>query len=325
MKDEKKRILKIAIPVLILALAVVLAICLTQCKDEQTPNNPTDATHSTNPSESAQPTSPDESTQPAESDGNLSAVDPSAPTIPSSEETTPSEETRPTTIGVPEAQSPSLYNPEGTPQLPTGEPNTNDFDIPGFTPLQNAVRGAVSDDLRLAAIGRYTGAYMEDGSGDAVENVLALVLENTSDQLIEYAQISTKFDNSSAAFQFTALPAGGYVLVLESNRQTISAGAKVQLPEVEQIAFVKDLILDYSNDFELYNADGVINIKNVSGKDFEDDIFVYYKTFQYNVYLGGVTYRARFEGGVSNGGIAQNLQSYYSADNSVVVYMAYDG
>lgn len=327
MNDKTKRTLKIAIPVLILVLAAVLAICLTQCKDEQTPADPSGATKSTqqtNPGESTEPSTPDESTKPTESGNDLPAVDPTASTVPVSDETTPSEETRPTTTGEPQVQAPSLYNPDGTPELPTGKPDTNNFDIPGFTQMESAATGSISDDLRLAAIGSYTGAYMEDGSGDAVENVLALVLENTGDELIEYAQISAETDNTPAFFQITAIPAGGYVLVLESNRQTLSANAKVQSPKVEQIAYVNDLILDYSNEFELYNADGVINLKNVSGKDYENDIFVYYKTFQYDVYLGGVTYRARFEGGVKDGAIAQNMQPHYSGEHSVVVYMAYD-
>lgn len=322
MKDKTKQVLKYAIPALVVLIALVVGIILWCGREqEQTP----EASEPTSAPITEQADSP--SSEPSQS---LPVTDPTAPTLPNSDETQEPTAILPTVPDVPMDNSgstvdtPQLYNPDGTPQLPTGSPDTTEFDIPGFTTLSGAPLGDMGDGLRLAAVGTYTGEFMEDGSNDPVENVLALVIENTGVDLIEYAELSTTFDNSNATFQFTAIPAGGYVLVLESNRQTATQDSSVQLPQVVRLAKVNDLILDYSNDFQLYTADGVINLVNTSGKDYDNDIFVYYKTYQYNVYMGGVTYRARFSGGLADGAIGQSTQNHFSQADSVVVYMAYD-
>lgn len=316
-----KKVMWYLLPV---AVAVVaFAVLLWLCKDEKTPVEPAGTMDSSaatlEPTESGQTlpaTKPGtETLNPDNEPLEPTAILPTVPDVPMNNPDTTDEKS---------GTKPALYNPEGTPALPTGKPDMLEFDIPGFSALPDAPLGDMGNNLRLAAVGRYTGEFMEDGSDDPVENVLALVVENTGEDLVEYAELSTDFNGSIATFKITSLPANGYVLVLESGRQTVADDTEIQLPQVSHWAKVNDLVLDYSNDFQIYTADGVINIVNISGKDFHNDICVYYKTYQYNVYMGGVAYRARFSGGLADGAVGQSMQSHFSSSNSVIFYMAYD-
>lgn len=322
-KETRKKILMYCIPA-VLILAVAAGILFWHSKGQVRQNEPTTDTAA----------SADTTPAPAGSSQTLPAVKPGAETLSPSENPPEPTAILPTVPDVPMDNSnttddgstgtPALYNPNGTPALPSGTPNTTEFSIPGFEALEHVTLGDMGSNLRLAAVGRYTGAFMEDGSDDPVENVLALIVENTGEDLVEYAELSANFDGSDATFKITSLPAGGYVLVLEVSRQTVSEASSVQLPEVKHWAKVNDLVLDYSNDFQIYAADGVINLVNISGTDYQNDIFVYYKTYQYNVYMGGVAYRVRFSGGLADGAIGQCLQSHFSGTYSVILYMAYD-
>ena len=64
--------------------------------------------------------------------------------------------------------------------------------------------------------------------------------------------------------------------------------------------------------------DGVIGIKNVSGKDL-GTVYVYYKYFQEGgAYLGGITYRVKFEN-VKAGASVEEKTSHFSKNSSEIL------
>lgn len=303
MKDKKQVTKAIAcVVVAVIVLAVVAAAVLRKPCDSKDPTEPTGTSVETEPT--SEPTAPVPShvTEPTESDG-----------LPEVLEKNEFDDGNPDT--------PSIYNPAGTPSIPKGK---SEFHIDGFTSLSNISLGDIGSGLEIAAVGRYSGKYMEDGSDDPIENVLALIVKNNGDSIVEYTELSAKVGDQTASFKITALPVHGYVFVLESEKLIVDADAEVALPEIKQLAWITDVIVDYSEDFEVYLANGALNIVNISGKDYHNDVFVYYKTFENDIYMGGITYRARFSDGVANGAIAQALQNHVTGDRSVVFYMAYD-
>ena len=48
--------------------------------------------------------------------------------------------------------------------------------------------------------------------------------------------------------------------------------------------------------FKLYLQDGTLNIQNISGKDLDGSIVVYYKGADENGFFGGITYRLTIDG-----------------------------
>lgn len=188
-------------------------------------------------------------------------------------------------------------------------------EIPGFS-AQEGYEAVSQNGLEILAVGSYSGAFFEDGSDDAVEKVAALVVKNTGTETVEYGEI----DAGASHFVFSALPVNAVMLVLESNRGTAAELSDAQVTARVAAAEVRE---DYTDSFEIYLGDGVINIRNIAGKSFSDDVSVYYKNVCNGILLGGITYRARFAG-VADGAIAQSIQSHATADSSAVVYMTYD-
>ncbi len=302
-------------------LVGVIVYFATASADEPQPAAPQSGT-STQPTSEVASSDPSQSSLPTEdsSQDSQPTEEPSQDSQPSTDGQDPAEpDTQPT-----EDNTPQLYNPDGTPPLPSSDPNQTDFQISGFTALTGAATGKLDDHTRLAAVGLYTGPFMEDGKDEEKENVLALIVENTSDQITEFTQLEMQVGDQTATFRISGLPAHSCCLVLEYNAMTASTDIALTLPEVTQYAPLRSAVIDYSADFLLYPATGVINIQNCSGQDLEKDIYVYYKTFTDGVYMGGIAYRASFLGGLKKDAIGQSIQKHFQSDTSVILYMNYE-
>ena len=198
------------------------------------------------------------------------------------------------------------------------------FDVPGFTILEEAPYGDLNEKFSVACMGTYSGIYVEDGSNEQVTDVLTIVVKNISSDLVEYGLITVDCGGETAAFELSALPAGSCALVMERNRLAYDDAMVFSKLTCEQYAEPANLVMDFGNDFQVYPSDGIINIENVSGRDIESDISLFYKNYEYGLFIGGITYRARFSGGVKAGQIAQSLQQHYSLEKSAIMYMCYE-
>lgn len=198
------------------------------------------------------------------------------------------------------------------------------FDVPGFTVLKEAPFSDLNEKFSVACMGTYSGTYVEDGSNEQVTDVLTIVVKNISSDLVEYGLITVDCGGETATFELSALPAGSYALVMEKNRLTYDNTMVLSKPICEQYAEPNNLITDFGNDFNVYPSDGVINIENISGRDIESDVSLFYKNYEYGLFIGGITYRARFSGGIKAGEIAQCMQQHYSLEKSAIMYMSYE-
>lgn len=198
------------------------------------------------------------------------------------------------------------------------------FDIPGFTMLDDAPCGDLNEKFSVLCVGKYSGTYVEDGLDEQVTDVLAIVVTNISDDLVEYGLITLDCGDTTAAFELTGLPATSSVLVMEKERKTYNQSMKLSNLTCVQYAEPNALIMDYGNEFKVYPSDGVINIENISGKDIQGDVSLFYKNFEYGLFIGGITYRARYSGGIRAGEMVQCMQQHYSADKSAIMYMSYE-
>lgn len=198
------------------------------------------------------------------------------------------------------------------------------YSVPGFAML-NGIEGISFDNgLQVLCAGTYSGYYLEDGSDEQIENVLCIVVKNNGTSLVEYGQIELPLGKNTANFEFSGLPVGAAVLVQEKNRMTADADTKTDNSFVcKSAALPAALVFDFSNDFELYPDDGMLNIKNISDRDFTSDVSVFYKNFENGLFMGGITYRARFSGGIKAGEYAQSMQMHFWNDTSAILYMSY--
>ena len=74
---------------------------------------------------------------------------------------------------------------------------------------------------------------------------------------------------------------------------------------------------------QLDATDLTIKVTNVSGEDITGDIYVYYKTVANDMYMGGITYRAKIEGGLAAGASAECYAGHYTQKYSEILFVTY--
>ena len=178
--------------------------------------------------------------------------------------------------------------------------------IEGYTPAKSNEDGLVADmtlpysipnkNLDILSIGQYEGKFVEDGSDDKKDNVLAIVVKNTSDKTISSGEIKLRKigTSKSVKFIFTNLKAGSSALVMESTGE-VNFNGEDKYVYISSNVNTEDSTSLMEDKIEVTTKDKNITVKNLTNKNL-NTVYVYYKIVtDGNCYLGGITYRAKFE------------------------------
>lgn len=178
--------------------------------------------------------------------------------------------------------------------------------IEGYTPAKSNEEGLVADmtlpysipnkNLDILSIGQYEGKFVEDGSDDKKDNVLAIVVKNTSDKTISSGEIKLRKIGTSKSikFIFTNLKAGSSALVMESTGE-VNFNGEDKYVYISSSVNTEESTSLMEDKIEVTTKDKNITVKNLTNKNL-NTVYVYYKIVtDGNCYLGGITYRAKFE------------------------------
>ena len=178
--------------------------------------------------------------------------------------------------------------------------------IEGYTPAKSNEEGLVANmtlpysipnkNLDILSIGQYEGKFVEDGSDDKKDNVLAIVVKNTSDKTISSGEIKLRKIGTSKSikFIFTNLKAGSSALVMESTGE-VNFNGEDKYVYVSSSVNTEESTSLMEDKIEVTTKDKNITVKNLTDKNL-NTVYVYYKIVtDGNCYLGGITYRAKFE------------------------------
>ena len=200
------------------------------------------------------------------------------------------------------------------------------YEIPGYVTVAGAELGEINEQLSLTCVGRYTGAYVEDGTDEPVADVVAAIVENTGAERIEYSVIKIPSGEETLYFNISALPVGASVLVMEANRAAYVEGMEFYAAECLQLAMPSaGQTADFGENFRLDAKDGVINITNLTDQSFESPVKVFFKTeLEFNLFLGGIAYSVTAENGIQAGQTVQILSSHYKSGDSQILYMSHE-
>ena len=264
------------------------------------------------------------------------------PSVTSSENTAPGE-----TAGATENNSPDETTDVVTTQNSTGEGNINEGTTQAVTvtnnvnttakPSESTTETAFSSDSTnrenelsgMKAIGEgiyitdltsYSGAFVEDGSNEKVKNIASLDLVNEGSADIQYIEISVKTEKETYEFVATTLIRGIKVTVLEKDRKPFEKNAVIVSAQIKAIAPFQSEISVCRDDFEVQIMDSVMNLRNISDKDYSSTVFVYYKNYVGDGFLGGITYRVRFDT-IGAGELRQMSSSNLVKGTSKVVFI----
>ena len=179
----------------------------------------------------------------------------------------------------------------------------------------------LGNGLVITYIGGYTGIYMEDGSDEVVSGILMIIVSNTTNTTLQYGKISLKAGETDAIFELTTLPAGKSAVLLEKSRLEYDKTILYTDAKAENTAFFQQEPSLMEDRVKLQLLDGVINVTNISDKDIDGEIVIYYKNAASDLYYGGITYRSRVAGGLKAGQTQQIAGAHASKTGSAAMFV----
>ena len=149
--------------------------------------------------------------------------------------------------------------------------------------------GLIAEELRL-----YQGAYWEDGSGDFVEDVAALMICNPTNRMIAFASFAVDTPEGELYFFAYRLPPKSRCLVLEYNRKSCDPQKVLDCRELTVRWDTQELSRE---EVHYVGFGSAMTIVNQHSRELEN-ITVWYKQYvaSENYYLGGAAYSAHLFG-----------------------------
>lgn len=169
-------------------------------------------------------------------------------------------------------------------------------------------------------IGLFSGAFVEDGSDEPVENVAALLITNGSSQYLDLAKLTYDIDGREAVFLVTGLPAGTSAWVLEHSRMT--ASAQSQFHHKDTVTSFRENAVTTLEGVELEFNGTMLKVTNTTDKTFQE-LTIYYKVFHDDGnYLGGIAYMVTF-GDLAPGQSAEKIAGHFHLEKAQIVRIGY--
>ncbi|MGN1443826.1 MAG: hypothetical protein ACI4XE_08250 [Acutalibacteraceae bacterium] len=181
----------------------------------------------------------------------------------------------------------------------------------------------LSNGCEIAEIKSYSGPFVEDGSDVEKTDVFALVIKNTTGKHFQYMTVNIQIGGNDYNFKLTTLFDNSAVTVLESTGAPYNDQKIDTVTLTQSVEFSSDPTV-HPKELEITVMDGLMNVKNISGKDITSDIYVYYKLTDGDDWFGGITYRANVGGGLKNGELRQIPANHFKKESCKVVFTEYE-
>ena len=181
-------------------------------------------------------------------------------------------------------------------------------------------RSVMGTDLLAVETTRYDGPFWEDGTNQEVLGVAALVVENQGGLMVSKGAVIVETDKDRLVFEFSFLPPGGKVLVLEKDRKPYS----YQTP-ITCYGWTRE---EYPENPGLISAESVglggLTLTNHTGCTVPG-VEVQYKNYdpETGMFLGGITYCVR-EDDLLPREVRHLNPTYFSARESRIVGIRQD-
>ena len=178
-------------------------------------------------------------------------------------------------------------------------------------PYKNAQLGVTVDSwLKIIGIDEYYGR-------------LAVIVENVSEEDVEYAVLTAKTKSDTLTFNVSALLSGTKAVLLCNESVESDPNEVYTSWQTENKVIFENTPVMNDDKFEVQIAEGSISVKNISGEDIESDIYIYYKDKKDDVVNGSVTYKIRVDA------LKEGSQTFIKApdineNNCQIIFTDYD-
>ena len=174
-------------------------------------------------------------------------------------------------------------------------------------------------NMEILSIGQYSGKFLEDGSDTDKENILAIGVKNTSDQVIDYGEITMKISGKSGILKFkvTNLKPGASALVMESSGEVEFNTQDRYIYVASNSNTIKSTSLK-EDEVAITTKGNKITVENLTDKNI-NKVYVYYKTVSPgNCYLGGVTYRLKLQNVRSGKSVSAESRHFSNLSSEII-------
>lgn len=181
----------------------------------------------------------------------------------------------------------------------------------------------LGENLKLTDISETTGEFPEDGSDELIEKMLMATFVNEGENTIQYSVVQITIGEEVFSFEFSTLPAGKSVCVFEANKKSLSSKARNISAKAEYIAYFQEEPSLYEDELGITVTDGTIKVQNISGREIDKEISVFYKNVSGDTFIGGITYRLRVPAGLAAGEEYQGSARHVSEKMTKVMFVTY--
>ena len=179
----------------------------------------------------------------------------------------------------------------------------------------------LDNGLTITQVGTYTGPYLEDASDEEVANIMSIMVTNNNEEALQYAEIILYTESEEYLFKMSTLNPNETVVVLEADRKKFDQKNEYTGADSQYVVFFDEQLNTYEDSLKIQSLDGAFNITNISDKDINGDIVVYFKDYKEKLLYGGITYRGRIEGGLKSGELRQVMASKFSEKSTKVMFI----
>ncbi len=150
-------------------------------------------------------------------------------------------------------------------------------------------------DIVVKSIGKYTGSYNELGAVQDVTDILAIIVENTSEKIVSYSSITVEYDeDKTCVFNPTNLPPHQSMIVF-TNSEPVAYSDVKKFECIDSMAVMASEFPLLEGVVGVDFVDGQFIVTNLTSDDL-GDVYIRYKSCSDgNAYLGGVTYSVRVQ------------------------------
>ena len=182
----------------------------------------------------------------------------------------------------------------------------------------------LGDGLKLISLASTAGQFPEDGSDSFHMDILSASFRNDSERTIQYAQILLNINGKAYSFRITTLPPKATIRAYEMSKSATPERIETLTAKAEALVYFTEEPSCYEEDLQITIGEKQITVKNISGKDITDKIYIYYKNTVSKVYMGGITYRMGIEG-LKAGETVSGYASHAGEDSSKLMFVTYGG
>lgn len=170
--------------------------------------------------------------------------------------------------------------------------------------------------LSCDSVAVYSGAFLENGSDEPVENVASMLITNHSGRFLEYAKLTYEIDGRTAFFVVTGLHDGQSAWVLESTGMSVNAESRYVY--VDAVTSYLEHVVRSAEELEITYVRNMLKVTNIADRTLEN-VTVYYKVVDEDShYFGGITYVVNF-GSLAPGDSVEKIAGHYQENRTVIV------